>query len=101
MTIKLVDRGIEGEVLLEGTLDSLAVPETERILEQLAERYERLIVNMIGVDYVFPPGLNLLKRTHLAMMRKGGEMIVSNANQTLMDVFELAGVSGLLSFRNC
>lgn len=100
MTIKLVDRGAEGEVLLEGTLDTLAAPETEAILDQMTAQYDRLIVNMIGVDYIFSPGLRLLKKAHLAMLQKGGEMVVSYASKEIMDVFELAGFSGLLNFQN-
>ena len=100
MTIKLVDRGTEGELLLEGTLDSLAVPEAEKIFDRMAEQYDRLVVNMIGVNYVFPPGLRLLKKTHLAMQHKGGEMVVTYVSETVMDVFELAGFSGLLNFQN-
>lgn len=100
MTIKLVDRGAEGELLLEGTLDSLAVPEAEEILARMIKQYDRLILNMIGVDYVFSPGLRLLKKAHLAMQQKGGEMIVTYVSEAVMDVFELAGFSGLLNFRN-
>ena len=101
MTIKLVDRETEVEALLEGTLDTLAAPETEEIMDQLTERYDRLIVNMIGVDYVFSPGLRLLKKAHLAMLRKGGEMIVTYASKEIMEVFELAGFSGMLHFEQC
>ena len=100
MTVKLVDRGTEGELLLEGTLDSLAVPETETIFDQMIQRYDRLTVNMIGVDYVFSPGLRLLKKAHLAMQQKGGELVVTYVSEPVMDVFELAGLSGLLNFRN-
>ena len=100
MTIKLVNRGKEGEVLLEGTLDTLAAPETEAILDQLTQRYDRLIVNMIGVDYIFSPGLRLLKKAHLTMQHKGGELIVSYVSKEVMEVFELAGFSGLLNFQN-
>ena len=98
MTIKLVDRGTEGELLLEGTLNSLAVSEAEVILDRMIARFDRLIVNMIGVDYVFTPGLRLLKKTHLAMQQKGGEMVVTYVSKEIMDVFELAGFSGLLHF---
>ena len=100
MTIKLVDRGTEGEVLLEGTLDTLAAPETEKIMDQVTQRYDRLIVNMIGVDYIFSPGLRVLKKAHLAMQHKGGEMVVSYVSKEIMEVFELAGFSGLLNFQN-
>ena len=100
MTIKLVDRGTEGEVLLVGTMDTLSAPETETVFDELAEQYDRLIVNMIGVDYVFSPGLRLLKKAHLAMQQKGGEMVVTYVSKGIMEVFELAGFSGLLNFQN-
>ena len=100
MKIRLVDRGSEGELLLEGALDSLSAPETEQILDQMTQRYDRLILNMAGVDYVFSPGLRLLKNAHLAMQNKGGTLIVSYPSKAVTEVLELAGLMGLLHFEH-
>lgn len=100
MTIRLVDRGSEGELLLEGSMDTLSAPETEKIFDLMTQRYDRLILNLSGLDYVFSPGLRLVKKAHLDMQRKGGELIVSYPDKAVMEVFELAGLIGLLHFEN-
>lgn len=100
MDIKLADRGREGELLLQGSMDAPSEEETGRILDQMVRRYDRLILNMAGVDYVFSPGLRLLKKTHLSMQEKGGELVVTYVDKAVMEVFELAGLTGLLHFDN-
>ena len=46
MTIKLINRGAEGELLLDGRLDAVTSPEAEEIFLQMTERFETLILNM-------------------------------------------------------
>ena len=100
MDISLVDRGREGELLLQGSMDARSEPGTERIFDEMTRRYDHLILNMAGVDYVFSPGLRLLKSTHLAMQKKGGELTVAYVSKPVMEVLELAGFSGLLHFEH-
>lgn len=98
MDVKLVDRGREGELLLLGAMDAPSEEELGRIFDQMVQRYDRLIINMAGVDYVFSPGLRLMKKTHLAMQEKGGELVVTYVEKPIMEIFELAGFTGLLHF---
>ena len=98
MDVKLVDRGREGELLLLGAMDAPSEEELGRIFAQMVQRYDRLIINMAGVDYVFSPGLRLMKKTHLAMQEKGGELVVTYVEKPIMEIFELAGFTGLLHF---
>ena len=46
MTIKLINRGTEGELLLEGRLDAVTAPEAEELFLQMTGRFEKLILNM-------------------------------------------------------
>ena len=96
MTVKLVNRGTEAEVLLAGRLDSHSAPEVEEILKDAAERYERLILNLVGLEYISSAGLRCLKMLHMAMRRKEGELVVRNVNKLVMEVFEMTGFVGLL-----
>ena len=96
MEVKLVDRGREGEVLLIGAMDALCQASLEQLLGELTRRFDRLILNMAGVDYVFSPGLRLLKQLHLEMQAKGGELILTHVEQPIVEVLELAGMTGLL-----
>lgn len=98
MTIKLVNRNTEGELLLEGRLDTNTSPEAEEIFNEVSERFERVVLNMAMLDYVSSAGLRVIKKLHMAMRRKGGELVLKNVNKMVMEVFEMTGFAGLLQF---
>lgn len=100
MTMKLANRGTEGELLLVGRLDANTCAEAEDIFMELSERFERVILNMSQLDYVSSAGLRIIKRLHITMYKKGGELILKNVNKMVMEVFEMTGFAGLLTFEN-
>ena len=98
MNIKLINRGQEGELVLEGRLDTLTAPEAEEVFNQMAERFEKIVLNMAGVEYVSSAGLRTLKRLHMAMKQKNGSLVLTNVRKMVMEVFEMTGFAGLLNF---
>ena len=60
MNIKLVSRGIEGELLLEGRIDSVTAPEVERIVMEMTGKFDRLILNLSKLEYISSAGLRTL-----------------------------------------
>ena len=98
MNIKLINRGQEGELVLEGRLDTLTAPEAEEVFNQMAERFEKIVLNMAGVEYVSSAGLRTLKRLHMAMKKKNGNLVLTNVRKMVMEVFEMTGFAGLLKF---
>lgn len=98
MTIKMVDRGAEAELLMEGRLDNTTSPEAEKILTELAQKHDRIVLNMAQMDYVSSAGLRVIKRMHMAMRKKGGELVLKNVGKMVMEVFEITGFAGLLKF---
>ncbi len=98
MTIKLVNRETEGELLLEGRLDTNTSPEAGEIFQKMAERFDRVILNMAGLEYISSAGLRIIKLLHMAMRKKNGELVVTNVNHMVMEVFEMTGFAGLLKF---
>ena len=98
MNIKLINRGQEGELVLEGRLDTLAAPEAEEVFNQMAERFEKIVLNMAGLEYVSSAGLRTLKRLHMAMKKKNGSLVLTNVRKMVMEVFEMTGFAGLLKF---
>ncbi len=98
MTIKLVNRDTEGELLIDGRLDSTTAPEAEAILLQTAERFDTIILNLAGMEYVSSAGLRIFKQLHILMMKKTGKLYFRNVNRTVMEVFEMTGLVGLFSF---
>ena len=98
MTIKLINRGSEGEVLLDGRLDSLSVPEAEPILTEIAGRFDRMVLNMGKLEYISSSGLRVVKNLHMLMRKREGELVLSHVNKLVMEVFEMTGFAGLLRF---
>lgn len=96
MTIKLIQRESEGELLLEGRLDATTAPEAEEIFLQMTQRFEKLTLNMDQLRYISSAGLRVLKKTYMAMVKKGGELELSHVNKLVMEVLEMTGFSGLL-----
>ena len=96
MTINLVNRGTEGELLLNGRLDTTTSPEAEEIFTQMTERFDKLILNMEKLEYISSAGLRVLKKTHMAMTKKNGDLLITHANPMVMEVFEITGFAGLL-----
>lgn len=98
MTINLVNRGTEGELLMEGRLDSVTAPEAEAIFEQVAERFDRIVLNFTNLQYVSSAGLRVLKKLHMTMRGKNGELVLTHVGKLVMEVFEMTGFAGLLHF---
>ena len=98
MNIKLINRGQEGELVLEGRLDTLTAPEAEEVFNQMAEHFEKIVLNMAGMEYVSSAGLRTLKRLHMAMKKKNGSLVLTNVRKMVMEVFEMTGFAGLLNF---
>ena len=98
LNMDLINRGSEGELVLTGRLDSVTSVEAEKVLDDLTERFDTLILNMKDLDYISSAGLRILKRTFMAMRRKEGSLKLKNVNKMVMEVFEVTGFAGLLQF---
>lgn len=99
MTIRLINHGAEGELIIDGRLDSNTAAEAEEYFMQTAERFDTVILNLGGMDYISSAGLRVLKRLHMAMRKKDGEMKLSNVNRLVMEVFEMTGFAGLFNIQ--
>ena len=97
MNIQLINHGTEGELLLDGRLDSMTAPETEEIFGQMAERFASLTLNMEKLEYISSAGLRALKILHMTMRKKDGTLVLTHVNKMVMEVFEMTGFAGLLT----
>lgn len=96
MTLKLVNRGAEGELLMDGRLDATTSEEVWESLQDVCERFSKVILNMAKLQYISSAGLRVMKLTHMAMRKKGGELVLTNVNPMVMEVFEMTGFASLL-----
>ncbi|MBQ1677938.1 MAG: STAS domain-containing protein [Oscillospiraceae bacterium] len=98
LNLNLINRGTEGELVMIGRLDSNTSVEAEKVVMDLTERFDELILNMQDLDYISSAGLRILKKAFMAMRRKGGSLKLKNVNKMVMEVFEVTGFAGLLQF---
>lgn len=94
--IQLINRETEGELLLDGRLDAVTSPEAEEVFLQMAQRFEKLTLNMAQLQYISSAGLRVLKKTYMAMVKKNGLLELNHVNKLVMEVLEMTGFSGLL-----
>lgn len=98
MDIKLVNKGTEGELILEGRLDSAAAQEADALIMSTVERFNTLVLNLEKLEYTASSGLRIIRNLQVAMNKKGGELLIKNANPMVMEVFEMTGFVGFLKF---
>ena len=60
LKLDLINRGTEGELVMIGRLDSLTSEDAEKVFDDLTERFDVLILNMQGLDYISSAGLRLI-----------------------------------------
>ena len=93
--MKLINRGNEGEVMLEGRITADNAPELEKALLTLVDRFDVLILNFRDVKYISSAALRVLKVLFVQMKRKNGRLKLTEVNDMIMEVFELTGFAGV------
>lgn len=88
--------GMELTVKLEGRLDTTTAPMLEGELKLAVNGITSLVFDMTGLEYISSAGLRVLLSAQKVMSKQGG-MIVKNANEDVMDVFEVTGFIEILT----
>ena len=83
-------------VLLSGRLDTNTAPELEKALNASLEGVDTLIIDMEKLDYISSAGLRVLLAAQKTMNRQGS-MKVKNANEIIMEIFEVTGFADILT----
>lgn len=81
---------------LEGMLDTNTAPKLETELQKSLEGIEELVIDMAELDYLSSAGLRVLLGAQKTM-NKQGSMKVIHVNETIMEIFEVTGFSGILT----
>ena len=81
---------------LDGKLDTVTSPQLDEALKEAFEAGDTVEVNLENLEYISSAGLRVLHSTHKRVKGKG-KLIISNANGTVLDVFESTGFSTFLN----
>jgi anti-sigma B factor antagonist len=97
MDIKVVANGTEKTVSLDGRLDTTTAPQLEKELSEQFEGTDKLIFDFEKLQYISSAGLRVLLSAQKKMNASGGSMIIRNANDMVMEVFEVTGFLDILT----
>ena len=81
---------------LEGRLDTNTSPELEKELNGALEEIQDLTMDFAALDYISSAGLRVLLSAQKTM-HKQGAMKVKNANEMILEIFEVTGFSDILT----
>ena len=97
MKINQTLNGTELTIALVGELNSATAPELDDFISKSLNGVQTLIFEFKDLSYISSAGLRILL-TSKKVMDKQGKMIVRNANEPVMEVFEITGFANILDF---
>ena len=83
-------------VALSGRLDTNTAPELEKTLNTSLEGVNMLFIDMEKLDYISSAGLRVLLAAQ-KIMNEQGKMTIMHVNETIMEIFEVTGLSDILT----
>ena len=96
MTIQQTKNGNALTIALEGRLDTMTAPELEAALKTALEGVLDLTFDFEKLDYISSAGLRVLLAAQKTMNQQGS-MKVKNANEIIMEIFEVTGFADILT----
>ena len=97
MDIKVTVEDGKALVTPEGKLTVATAPELEEAIGTIGEDANALEVDLAGVDYVASAGLRVLVAAQKLLSSRGGSMTISHPADDVYDVFEMTGLSEILT----
>ena len=96
MNIEKVFNDNEVVLNISGRLDTTTAPTLETGFVQIEATCKSLILDFAKLEYISSAGLRVLLKMQKTMAAKGG-MKLLHVNETIMEIFEITGFSGILN----
>lgn len=94
-----IDQKCEANTLtlgLVGRLDTTTAPQLEAALENTTA-CAQIDMDFAEVKYVSSAGLRVLLKTQKKMKAQGGQFVIHNVNEEVMEVLEMTGFADILT----
>lgn len=98
MTINKVQEGSKLTIALEGRLDTVTAPQLDGEIKNSLDGITELDFDLKDLAYISSAGLRVLLSAQ-KVMNKQGEMILHNANEDLMEIFDVTGFVDILNIQ--
>ena len=92
-----IENGDEVEIVLNGRLDTNSSKQVRDQFGEIAERFDKVTLNMEGLTYCSSSGIRAIRHIYKLIKGKGGSLNTINVSDAVMQVFEMTGVTALLS----
>lgn len=85
--------------ILEGSLDTAAAPETEKVLSPLNDvEGKDIILDCTSLEYISSAGLRIFLGILQNVEEKGGHVYVKGINDDVRAIFTITGFSNIFEF---
>ena len=94
-----VNKNLDGATLtieIIGRLDTTTAPKLEAELKTSIDGVNKLVLDFAQLEYISSAGLRVLLKSQKTMMKQG-KMVITNASETIREVFELTGFMDILT----
>lgn len=98
MTIQKIPDETTLTLVLEGRLDTTTAPELDGVIKDELSGVTELILDIEKLEYLSSAGLRVLLAAQKSM-NKQGTMVVKNANETIMEIFQITGFADFLTIQ--
>ena len=96
MKIEKYRQGAELTVMLEGRLDTVSAPDLDAVVKNELLGVDTFIMDLKKLQYTSSAGLRVILIAQKTM-NKQGKLILKNVSEAVMEVFEMTGLSDLLT----
>ena len=96
MNIMKTTEGSALNLALEGRLDTTTAPQLEAELRNSMNGITMLNMDFEKLEYLSSAGLRVLLAAQKTM-NKQGKMVIRHVNETIREVFEVTGFTGILA----
>jgi len=87
--------------ILEGRLDTLASPETEKAMRPLYDcENQDIIIDCTKLEYISSSGLRIFLSVLKNTKPKGCQVYISGLNDDLRQIFAMTGFINIFAFKN-
>ncbi|SDB05378.1 STAS domain-containing protein [Eubacterium oxidoreducens] len=81
---------------IDGRLDTTTAPQLEKELGEQLNGVTELVFDLEKLEYISSAGLRVLLSAQKTM-NKQGKMVVKNANEAVMEIFDVTGFVDILN----
>ena len=96
MTINKNANGAELIIEVIGRLDTTTAPELENEFKNSLDGVEKLRLDFGGLEYISSAGLRVVLAAQKKMNQQGS-MVICNANEAIIEIFEITGFIDILT----